>query len=247
MIEPDEIPDVDRDAPLDLTGDDSVDRWRGVAAEDVDEPRSGLALLLRSRSRRLLRSLDATAHAVAAPRRPPHHVQHRRATRRPPARADRHRPRHPAAAARRQRRPAAARDGGRGDGRDHADRRGDLQRVPHDRRARRPRRHPRPPTPRVRALPGAESRLPRAIHVGTRDLASDLRHRRARRHVEIRHRHRRHVGPHDGRHRSHARRAERTAGDPSTPSSFRCCGCSPGGFATSRSARTGRRETRSRS
>ena len=43
MIEPDEIPDVDRDAPLDLTGDDSVDRWRGVAAEDVDEPGSGLA------------------------------------------------------------------------------------------------------------------------------------------------------------------------------------------------------------
>jgi ATP-binding cassette subfamily B protein len=57
MIEPDEIPDVDRDAPLDLTGDDSVDRWRGVAAEDVDEPGSGLALLLRSRSRKLLRSL----------------------------------------------------------------------------------------------------------------------------------------------------------------------------------------------
>ena len=57
MIEPDEIPDVDRDAPLDLTGDDSVDRWRGVAAEDVDEPQSGLALLLRSRSRKLLGSL----------------------------------------------------------------------------------------------------------------------------------------------------------------------------------------------
>jgi ATP-binding cassette subfamily B protein len=57
MIEPDEIPDVDRDAPLDLTGDDSVDRWRGVAAEDVDEPGSGLAVLLRSRSRRLLGSL----------------------------------------------------------------------------------------------------------------------------------------------------------------------------------------------
>ncbi len=57
MIEPDEIPDVDRDAPLDLTGDDTVDRWRGVAAEDIDEPSAGLAGVLRSRSRRLLGSL----------------------------------------------------------------------------------------------------------------------------------------------------------------------------------------------
>jgi len=57
MIEPDELPDVDLDAPLDLTGDDTVDRWRGVAAEDVDEPSAGLAGLLRSRSRKLLGSL----------------------------------------------------------------------------------------------------------------------------------------------------------------------------------------------
>ena len=54
MIEPDEIPGVDRDAPLDLTGDAAVDAWRGVAAEDVDEPSPGLAGLLRSRSRKLL-------------------------------------------------------------------------------------------------------------------------------------------------------------------------------------------------
>jgi ABC-type multidrug transport system fused ATPase/permease subunit len=57
MIEPDEIPDVDFGAPLDITGDDAVDRWRGVAAEDVDQPSAGLAGLLRSRSRKLLGSL----------------------------------------------------------------------------------------------------------------------------------------------------------------------------------------------
>ena len=57
MIEPDDIPDIDRDVPLDLTGDARVDAWRGVAAEDVDEPSAGLAGLLRSRSRRLLGSL----------------------------------------------------------------------------------------------------------------------------------------------------------------------------------------------
>jgi ABC-type multidrug transport system fused ATPase/permease subunit len=57
MIEPDEIPDVDLGAPLDITGDEAVDKWRGVAAEDVDEPSPGLAGLLRTRSRRLLGSL----------------------------------------------------------------------------------------------------------------------------------------------------------------------------------------------
>ncbi len=57
MIEPDEIPDVDRDAPVDLTGDREVDAWRGVAPEDVDEPGRGLAGILRGRSRRLLGSL----------------------------------------------------------------------------------------------------------------------------------------------------------------------------------------------
>jgi ATP-binding cassette subfamily B protein len=57
MIDPDEIPDVDLGAPLDITGDETVDKWRGVAAEEVDEPSPGLAGLLRSRSRRLLGSL----------------------------------------------------------------------------------------------------------------------------------------------------------------------------------------------
>ena len=57
MIEPDEIPDVDLGVPLDITGDEAVDKWRGVAAEDVDEPSPGLAGLQRSRSRRLLGSL----------------------------------------------------------------------------------------------------------------------------------------------------------------------------------------------
>ena len=57
MIEPDGIPDVDLGAPLDITGDEAVDKWRGVAAEEVDEPSPGLAGLLRSRSRRLLGSL----------------------------------------------------------------------------------------------------------------------------------------------------------------------------------------------
>jgi ATP-binding cassette, subfamily B, bacterial len=56
-MEPDEIHVVDPDAALDVTGDEAVDSWRGVKAEDVDEPDSGLAGLLRSRSRRLLGTL----------------------------------------------------------------------------------------------------------------------------------------------------------------------------------------------
>ena len=43
--------------PSDATGDPSIDEWRGVAAEDVDDVRGNLALLLRSRSRGLLASL----------------------------------------------------------------------------------------------------------------------------------------------------------------------------------------------
>jgi hypothetical protein len=56
-FEPDELPDIDSSGPLDLTGDARVDAWRGVAAEDVDEPGTGLAGLLRSRSRVLLATL----------------------------------------------------------------------------------------------------------------------------------------------------------------------------------------------
>jgi ATP-binding cassette subfamily B protein len=44
---------------LDVTGDQTIDSWRGVAAEDVDDVRGNLAVLLRSRSRRLLGALVA--------------------------------------------------------------------------------------------------------------------------------------------------------------------------------------------
>ena len=54
MSEADEIHYADPDAPLDITGDEAVDSWRGVKAEDVEEPTGGLAGVLRSRSRALL-------------------------------------------------------------------------------------------------------------------------------------------------------------------------------------------------
>ena len=60
-VEPDEVHDVDPDAPLDLTGDELVDAWRGVKAEDDEEVTGGLAGLLRSRSRALLGDLAAAA------------------------------------------------------------------------------------------------------------------------------------------------------------------------------------------
>jgi ABC-type multidrug transport system fused ATPase/permease subunit len=53
-IEPDEIHEIDEEAPLDVTGDDVVDAWRGVKTEDVEETTGGIAGLLRSRSRALL-------------------------------------------------------------------------------------------------------------------------------------------------------------------------------------------------
>jgi ABC-type multidrug transport system fused ATPase/permease subunit len=56
-IEPDEVHDIAADAPLDVTGDELVDEWRGVNVEDVDEVTGGLAGLLRSRSRALLADL----------------------------------------------------------------------------------------------------------------------------------------------------------------------------------------------
>ena len=56
-IEPDEVHDIDPDAPLDLTGDERVDSWRGVNIEDVDEGIGGLAGLMRARSRALLGDL----------------------------------------------------------------------------------------------------------------------------------------------------------------------------------------------
>src|ERR671936_2190718 len=56
-IEPDELHVVDPTAPLDVTGDELVDAWRGVKAEEEEEVEGGLAGLLRSRSRRLLADL----------------------------------------------------------------------------------------------------------------------------------------------------------------------------------------------
>ncbi len=44
-------------ATVDVTGDESIDSWRGVAPEDVDNVQGNLATLLRSRSRTLLASL----------------------------------------------------------------------------------------------------------------------------------------------------------------------------------------------
>ena len=61
-LEPDQIHDIDPDAALDLTGDDLVDRWRGVNVEDVDQVTGGLAGLLRSRSRALLADLVRPHH-----------------------------------------------------------------------------------------------------------------------------------------------------------------------------------------
>jgi ABC-type multidrug transport system fused ATPase/permease subunit len=57
-VEPDEFHELDPDAPLDLTGDELVDEWRGVNVEDAEEEGHGLAGLLRSRSRALLGSLQ---------------------------------------------------------------------------------------------------------------------------------------------------------------------------------------------
>jgi ABC-type multidrug transport system fused ATPase/permease subunit len=61
-VEPDEVHRVDPDAALDVTGDEVVDAWRGVKAEDVEETAGGLAGLLRSRSRALLGDLVRPHH-----------------------------------------------------------------------------------------------------------------------------------------------------------------------------------------
>ena len=55
--------------PLDLTGDELVDAWRGVNVEDVEEVTGGLAGLLRSRSRALLGDLIRPHHRPLVARR----------------------------------------------------------------------------------------------------------------------------------------------------------------------------------
>jgi ABC-type multidrug transport system fused ATPase/permease subunit len=65
-IEPDETHDIDPDAPLDVTGDELVDEWRGVNVDDVEEATGGLAGLLRSRSRSLLADLVRPHHRALA-------------------------------------------------------------------------------------------------------------------------------------------------------------------------------------
>ena len=67
MTELDHVHEVDPDAALDVTGDELVDAWRGVKAEEEDQVAGGLASLLRSRSRALLADL-ARPHkrAIAA-------------------------------------------------------------------------------------------------------------------------------------------------------------------------------------
>jgi ATP-binding cassette, subfamily B, bacterial len=56
-IEPDEVHEIDPELPFDVTGDELVDSWRGVKAEEEEEVTGGLAGLLRTRSRKLLGDL----------------------------------------------------------------------------------------------------------------------------------------------------------------------------------------------
>src|SRR5919109_1094025 len=57
MTEVDHVHEVDPEAVLDITGDELVDAWRGVKAEEEAQTTGGLASLLRSRSRALLNAL----------------------------------------------------------------------------------------------------------------------------------------------------------------------------------------------
>ena len=57
MSEVDHVHELDPEATLDVTGDEVVDAWRGVKAEEEEQVAGGLASLLRARSRVLLSSL----------------------------------------------------------------------------------------------------------------------------------------------------------------------------------------------
>jgi ATP-binding cassette, subfamily B, bacterial len=54
VSEVDHVHEVDPDVALDVTGDELVDAWRGVKAEEEEQVAGGLQSLLRSRSRALL-------------------------------------------------------------------------------------------------------------------------------------------------------------------------------------------------
>jgi hypothetical protein len=57
MSELDHVHELDPEAALDVTGDELVDAWRGVKAEEEEQVAGGLASLLRARSRKLLADL----------------------------------------------------------------------------------------------------------------------------------------------------------------------------------------------
>ncbi|MEY2431091.1 MAG: ATP-binding cassette, subfamily bacterial [Acidimicrobiaceae bacterium] len=57
MSEVDHVHELDPEAALDVTGDELVDAWRGVKAEEEEQVAGGLASLLRARSRKLLADL----------------------------------------------------------------------------------------------------------------------------------------------------------------------------------------------
>ena len=107
-VEPDEVHDIDPDAPLDLTGDELVDAWRGVNAEDVEETTGGLAGLLRTPQPRAARLAAATAPPRLVHLRVLIAVSTACQLAGPVAHPARHRRRHPAAARRRQRHASAA-------------------------------------------------------------------------------------------------------------------------------------------
>ncbi len=226
MIEPDEIPDVDLDAPARphrRRSGRQVARRRGRGRRRAEPRPRGPAAQPEPPAARFA---GAPARALAAARRAC-------SSRSTPPRSCRGRSSCRSASTTASRRSCTggsgslvpARERGRGDRRHHAARRGTFNaflkiigRVGQDvildlRRA------------RLHALPGPEPLVPRAVHVGTGDLAPDLRRRSARRHAEVRHRHARHVGAHD-------RRASRWCSSCSTGSSrsrcsprCRSCGC----------------------
>ena len=102
-IEPDEVHEVDRDAPLDLTGDALVDEWRGVNVEDVEEVDGRARRPPAQPQPRAARRPRAPAPRRGRPGVAPHRAQHGVPAGGAVADPARHRRRHPAAARRRRR------------------------------------------------------------------------------------------------------------------------------------------------